>query len=723
MLEKLKTSLRVKLGMLVITVLIIVLMLPQGVSLESEVSVGTVWIQEDLIAQFSFPVFKDNEQYQREINEAKKFVYPVFVVKDEIPLLVEDTLHRYITFIAQSIKHDLSKGQGKTENPTVLSTSSFRQLEAIHQREKNNPNPLLNLELLCRKVLKRIYTTGVLDTMQLSGRKDSIIIRRGNTDTRLAVNNFISAGNLYNYFTLAYTESGGTAELREPVRELIWQFIKPNVIFQQNLTEEETANAISRISKYAGIVTENEKIIGKHDRITPETKLKIDSYRIAKGEMTGEEGLFLQNVGKFLHIFSMVLLLSIYIFLFRKRIYEDNFKLAIFAILLLWICFISYLINYLNLDGSAEFLIFIPAASMLITIIFDSRVGFYSTVIFSFVTGGIRGNDYAFVVMNIFAGALSVYTVRDIKNRSQIFRSFLYILIGYVVTILAFGLEEFASWQKMLTDIGLAATNALISPVLTYGLLIFFEKIFRITTDLTLLELSHLDSPLLRELAQKAPGSFNHSLNMGTLAESAALAIGANPLLARVGAYYHDIGKTINPRFFVENQVENKNIHNELSPKDSVQIIVEHVSRGIELARRNKLPEEVIDFIPMHHGTTTITYFYEKAKKLYGEENVHPDDYRYPGPPPNTKETAIVMLADSCESAVRSIESPDTDKIRNVIHNLIRARIEDGQLDNSPLTFGDISKIEDAFSGILIGQRHRRIRYPQQDKLEKSEDK
>ncbi len=356
---------------------------------------------------------------------------------------------------------------------------------------------------------------------------------------------------------------------------------------------------------------------------------------------------------------------------------------------------------------------------MIFTIVFDSRVGFYLTVILSLIVGALRGNDYTFMAMNFIAGGLSVYTVRDIKNRTQIFRSFLFILIGYTASILAFGLERFAPVNSMLIELAFAASNALISPVLTYGLLIFFERLFNITTDLTLLELSNFDRPLLRELARKAPGTFNHSMTMGTIAEAAAEQIGANPLLARVGAYYHDIGKIISPQGFVENQLNNQNVHENLPPEESVAMIVRHVNEGIELAKQHKLPQELIDFIPMHHGTTTSNFFYEKAKKIHGEEKVNIEDYKYPGPKPNSKETAIVMLADGCESSVRSITEPDASKVENMINNIFNSRLKEGQLDESPITFRDITKMKEAFLSILLSQHHKRIKYPKQDDVEK----
>jgi hypothetical protein len=277
----------------------------------------------------------------------------------------------------------------------------------------------------------------------------------------------------------------------------------------------------------------------------------------------------------------------------------------------------------------------------------------------------------------------------------------------------------------LLVEGAFATSNALISPVLTYGLLIFFERLFKITTDLTLLELSNFDRPLLKDLARKAPGTFNHSMTMGTMAEAAAEKIGANPLLARIGAYYHDIGKTISPQNFVENQLNNQNVHENLTPEESVSLIAQHVKEGIELAKDNDLPQEIIDFIPMHHGTMIMSYFYDRAKKIYGEEKVKKDDYRYPGPKPNTKETAIVMLADGCESAVRSIDEPNPEKVENVIDNIFKGRIEDKQLNDAPITFSDITAIKEELLKILLGQHHKRIKYPKQEEAEKgvSEDK
>jgi len=722
-LDELKSRDNMKLKILlgIFTVFIVVLMFPKGESIESNVPVGSIWIHDDLIASFSFPVFKDPAEYKKEMKGAAESVFPIFVKENNITARLNDSLKSYNLFLLTSLNEYLN---GSTfNNPTFLSDSSFNELLTLKKHENNTGRKskfnINEFFLTAQQIIDNSYSDGILSIRSDDRLIDSIAVRTGSVDKIETVNHFLTVDQVKNKINEIIHKKLLPRGYESSLLEYSDHFILPNLIYDPKLTQEEIHQAQSNVSKYTGIVNENERIIGKHDRITREDFLKIQSYKKAKGEKIGDEGFILQSVGKFLHISFLLTVFVIYLFLFRKKIFYDNGKLLLLASNLLFLAFITFLTNLLNLTVPIYFFIFIPAASMLMTIIFDSRVGFYTTIIFSLVTGALRGNDYSFVAMNIFAGALSVYTVRDIKNRSQIFTSFFYIFLGYIIAIFAFGLEQFASAQNLMVEVAFAASNALISPVLTYGLLVFFERLFNITTDLTLLELSNFDNPLLKELARKAPGTFNHSMTVGTLSETAAEKIGANPLLARVGAYFHDIGKTITPQNFVENQLNNQNLHENLTPEESVNLIVRHVYEGIELAKEYKLPEVIINFIPMHHGTNIISFFYDKAIKLYGADNVKADAFRYPGPKPNTKETAIVMLADSCESAVRSIDEPNMTKVENVIDNIIKDRISSGQLNESPITFDNISKIKESFISILIGQHHKRIKYPKQEEMEK----
>ena len=724
--ENKKSGMKVKILIGLATVVLITFMFPRGESIESEITVGSIWTHEDLIAPFSFPIKKDPKVYQDEVNAAVSSVFPVFVRNHNAVIHSLDSLNNYDAYLQKISTRTNSNDTSENLNPTFLTDGSFNTIKDIIVRAHTlgGEHQVLEKKFFgtVESAINNLYRKDIILIPDNITRKDSIAVRIGNYDRIDAVRGYLTIQQAEDELNSLIEKNNFPQDISAAAEEYASHFIFPVLTYNQSFTQEEIAQARSNVSRYSGIVNENERIVGKHERITKETKLKIDSYKAAKGEQLGNESDLLQMLGKGLHIAFLLSLLTIYLFLFRKKIFYDNRKIFLFAINFIFLSFITFLINQISVNAPIQFFIFIPVSAMLLTIIFDSRVGFYSTVILCLVTGAIRGNDYSFMAMNLFAAALSVYTVRDIKNRSQIFRSFLFILLGYVVSISAFGMERFAPAESIFIEFAFAAINALISPVLTYGMLIFFEKIFKITTDLTLLELSNFDRPILKDLARKAPGTFNHSMTMGTLAEAAAESVGANPLLARVGAYYHDIGKTIYPQNFVENQLDSQNVHENLSPEESVSIIEKHVVEGINLAKDYNLPQEIVDFIPMHHGTMVMSYFYEKAKKLYGEEKVNVGDYKYPGPKPNTKETAIIMLADGCESAVRSIDEPDPTKVENLITKIVKSRVDDGQLDDSPITFSDISKIKEAFIGILVGQHHRRIRYPKQDEMEKGED-
>ncbi|HRN26716.1 MAG: HDIG domain-containing protein [Ignavibacteriaceae bacterium] len=715
-----QTGIKRKIIIGLITVILIVMMFPKGESIESEVTEGAIWTNDDLIAPFSFPIIKEKQTYENEVRDAEKSVFPVF---DNITVRNSDSLKAFAAYIVSVIDENIKSQNDNYLNPTFLSSKSFTQflnLRKLNKNSKSRKDDLLDKVFnSAGSITDAVGKRGIINLESSSKLRDSIAIRVGNIDKIEPTSKFYFFDQAKNEVRNKIQGLNYSDELKAAIAEFTIYFVYPNLVYNEEATNLEVEQAKDNVSKYAGIVNENERIIAKHDRITKQVKLKIESYKEAKGEAIGSEGIVLQLIGKFLHISFFITILAIYLYLFRKKIFYDNTKIVLISVIVIFVAFVTYLINHITIKAPIQYLIFVPAASMIFTIVFDSRVGLYLTVILSLIVGALRGNDYTFMAMNFIAGGLSVYTVRDIKNRSQIFRSFIFILIGYTASILAFGLERFAPAESMLIELAFAATNALISPVLTYGLLIFFERLFNITTDLTLLELSNFDRPLLRELARKAPGTFNHSMTMGTIAEAAAEKIGANALLARVGAYYHDIGKIIEPQGFVENQMNSQNLHENLPPEESVHLILKHVNDGIELARQHKLPQELIDFIPMHHGTTVSKFFYEKAKTLYGEDKINIDDFKYPGPKPNTKETAIVMLADGCESAVRSIADPDTKKVENMINNIFNSRLKEAQLDESPITFSDLSKMKEAFLSILISQHHRRIKYPKQEDAEK----
>ena len=730
---RIPTALAVKIILAAGLLVALALMFPRGESLELDFKVGGIWAQKDLIAPFSFPVFRDEREYQRDVSEAREKVLQVF---ERDTLVVGRQLRRLDEFFrraSEAIKVDrqykkaLRRGDPAASQDSIL----FEQLAAsldipFAPREwalldaLYGSGGLSRMHVLTKTTLQELHAVGVLDRSKGTIIPSELAQRRGNIEEILPTSRFYDHADVVAQLETRLLQFyGGDNDTVSLAYKIAVMHVAPNVKFSEEATTQSIATAVDAIPRTLGFVQENERIVSKHERITPETRLKLESLRRVKVERGPASDSALQLLGTALHAGVVIALYAIYLYFFRKRIFNNNRRLALIALLILMEGFFAYMSRELDVTTPIEYLIVVPAAAMLLTIIFDSRVGFYGTVIIAFLVAGIRGNDYSIALASLVAGALSVYSVRDMKNRTQLFRSLGFIFVGYAVTIISLGLERYEPVSVILEQLTFALVNAIVSPVLTYGLLIFLERVFKVTTDLTLMELAHFNHPLLRMLAEKTPGTYHHSMTIAGLAEAAAAAVGANEVLVRVGAYFHDIGKVEKPTYFVENQKSSRSRHDKLSPRMSSLISAAHVKDGIALAREYKLPEEVIDFIPMHHGTTRIDYFYGKALKLAESsedetklDEINEQDYRYPGPRPQSKETGIMMLADAVEATVRTIEDPTPQRLGDAIDEMVKRRLDEGELDECPLTLKDLTKIKAAFLGVLVGIYHTRVKYP-----------
>ncbi|MCC6398161.1 MAG: HDIG domain-containing protein [Bacteroidetes bacterium] len=713
------------------------LMFPRGESLELDFKVGGIWAQKDLIAPFSFPVFRDEREYQRDVSEAREKVLQVF---ERDTLVVARQLRRLDEFFrraSEAIKVDrqYKKALRRGDPAAAQDSMLFAQLAAsldipFAPREwalldvLYGSGGLGRMHVLTKTTLQELHAVGILDRSKGTIIPSELAQRHGNTEEILPTSRFYDHTDVVAQLETRLLQFyGGDNDTVSLAYKIAVMHVAPNVKFSEEATAQSIATAVDAIPRTIGFVQENERIVSKHERITPETRLKLESLRRVKVERGPASDSALQLFGTALHAAVVIALYAIYLYLFRKRIFNNNRRLALIALLILMEGFFAYMSRELDVTTPIEYLIVVPAAAMLLTIIFDSRVGFYGTVIIAFLVAGIRGNDYSIALASLAAGALSVYSVRDMKNRTQLFRSLGFIFVGYAATIISLGLERYEPLSVILEQLSFALVNAIVSPVLTYGLLIFLERVFKVTTDLTLMELAHFNHPLLRMLAEKTPGTYHHSMTIASLAEAAASAVGANEVLVRVGAYFHDIGKVEKPTYFVENQKSSRSRHDKLSPRMSSLIIAAHVKDGIALAREYKLPEEVIDFIPMHHGTTRIDYFYSKALKLAESsddetklDEINEQDYRYPGPRPQSKETGIMMLADAVEATVRTIEDPTPQRLGDAIDEMVKRRLDEGELDECPLTLKDLTRIKAAFLGVLVGIYHTRVKYPETPK-------
>jgi putative nucleotidyltransferase with HDIG domain len=435
---------------------------------------------------------------------------------------------------------------------------------------------------------------------------------------------------------------------------------------------------------------------------------------------TGEEGSIFQWILPYLGrgaliIFILSMLAVFFAYYKNKKVFTNQRFTALLLVLGIEIFFV-YLIDYkLNLS---VYLIPFAIGAILVTVLFDLESGIISTLAISFVIGIIQNFNFSMALIAFLSGTTAAIAVQTVHKRSDFYRPVLYLIVLYLLAIYLLESLKFAPAESIVRELGFGVINSVLSPIIAMGILPIFESIFSITTDLTRLELSDMNHPLLRRLALEAPGTYHHSIVVGNLCEKAAEAIGANPLLARVGTYYHDIGKMEIPEYFVENATGNKSKHDSLSPSMSALIISSHVKKGLELAEQEDLPEIIMDFIAEHHGTTLMDFFYHKATELAGEnsaEEVPESEYRYPGPRPHSKETAILMLADSVEAASRTLDDPKPSRVRNLVKRIINDKFQSGQLSDSELTMRDLSIMEDAFTQMLLGIFHKRIDYPQKE--------
>ncbi len=703
-------------------------MFPQGLSVESDYAIGTVWTEGDLYAPFAYPIYKDEREYDREREFAANKVYKVFEEHQDLAQDQLDSLQRFfnqLRLILDRRNEDQKEIDAALTNfPVQFRDTEWKVLWFMRNAERQpaKTTPKYSFEKLRRDVLlvvNEMYLQGILDVRKSQFKQDELVAKRKKTIEQIVpISRFLDREELgkvvQQTFISGYKGENDTVSI---ALKIALTFLVPNVLYQKEQTDQEIHFAEDLVPRTVGAVSDGERIISKKERVTAEIKLKLDSLRKAKQERGAGINTYITFLGKVLHVFAVVWLLTMYLFLFRKRILGNNSKLLLMFGLQLSVAFIAYLSVILPSTAPLRFLILVPMLSMVMGIIFDSRIAFYSTVVAALLVAGIRGNDYGIALSSLVAGSFAIYTTRDIKKRTQIFRSIIYIFLGYSIVIVALGLERYESIDIVVEQLLTSSFNAILSPILTYGLLIFLERFFNVTTELTLVDLSDLNHPLLKELSHKAPGTFHHSVSVATLAAAAAEAIGANVTLTRAGGLYHDVGKMQHPELFVENQLGTENKHRVMSPRKSARVIAAHIEDGIQFARSKKLPESVIDFIPMHHGTMHVGFFYQKAlkQKRSNTTELNESDFRYPGPKPNSKETAILMLADGIEASTRSIEEPTVEKIEANIDSLIKLRLLEGELDESSLNLRDLTAIKESFLKILVGVHHSRLRYPEQE--------
>lgn len=505
------------------------------------------------------------------------------------------------------------------------------------------------------------------------------------------------------------------SDIKENLREAAYliggQVLTPNLKLNQEKVEQAKQEAIKEVEPV--LVKAGEIIISDGTIVRPE------HIQLLKDLGLYREGLDFKSLsGLGIILFALLALLGVYLYKYGRNVILSENKLALLCSVLVVVTFITKILSFVQWNLAA-YLSPIALGGILVTILLDSRIGTITVLVLSVITVIVH-NSLVVAALCLIGGVVAILSVSQVSQRGELMRAGFIVGGTNVLVMIAFGLLQGDTTLIIHSYLGIL--NGLISSIITIGSLPYFESIFNITSGIRLLELSNPNQPLLRRLLMETPGTYHHSILVGNLAEAAAEAVGADGLLARVGSTYHDLGKLKRPYFFAENQFGIDNPHDKIAPSLSTLIITSHVKDGIELARENKLPDVVIDFIAQHHGTDLVKFFYHRAKENDGE-NIQEKDFRYPGPKPQTKETAIVSLADAVEAAVRSLVKPTPGKIEALVRKIIRDRLDDGQLDEGDLTFKDLNKIAEAFVKVLNGIYHARVEYPENITREEIEGK
>ncbi len=671
------------------------------------VSIGSEWSGNTIVAQYPFPIYKPEEQYKLEVQEAESNTPLYFTENTSAYAKVEQAL---LDFEKMTVQNE-TLAVDSIASRSGISTGAVSVLADMPvARRSQFMRPLITTLLSFQK---RLYDVGFINISHTMIKTPEVIVRV-NTTTEKVVSglSLVDSTQFRERAQTVFREDFGSQETMV-AGELLRKMMVPNLLYSNELTQMARQLPSQTIPRTIGIVKANETIVRKGERVTEMTLLKLQSYEDTRLLQSENRYSIVPFIGNVAHVGLIITLIVLFFYFIRKKIFLDNWQVAAIGFCFVVVTLMAWGTMNINSLLPLKYLILLPTISMLIAIIFDSRTAFYTTVTLALVVAGVRANDYETAFVLLIGGAFANYTVRDLRSRTQMFKSIGSMLVGYAVAIAGFGLQHGTELKELSEQLALASINAIVSPLLTFGVLFIIERVFNITSDLRLLEYDNMNHPLLLELSEKAPGTYQHTLTIARLAESAARAIDGNPILAKAGAYFHDIGKIAKAEYFVENQLNIGNKHDRLSPLKSAAIIRNHVEDGIELGRAYGLPQRILDFIPMHHGTMLIKYFYVKALEDSRNKGtiVNEDDFRYPGPKPKSREAAIIMLADSVEALSRTLDSSTPEELEQAIDSIIKERLLDGQFDECDLTMRELERIKQAFIRNLRGMRHQRIKY------------
>lgn len=651
-------------------------MFPKGGIFKYEFTKGKPWQYENLYAPFDFAIAKTEEEILEEKQRITENIIPYF---------------EYDTVVANTAKE-------------AYDPAFDKYLESIKKRWVKK-----KAKAFGKTFLDNVYRYGVLIKAYPYDDKRQIFLNKGNKAEAIGYSQIMTVDQLTQLIESSIDKSD-YAEYKNSFTALFYDIIKPNVKLNDKLTESTLQSELDKVLTTRGGVSKGSRIIAKGEVVEGDTLQILNSLKAEyESQVWSEKNFYWIVFGYCLLVSLALMMLLLFLRKYRKDIFTNNTQVTfiVFNILLM------VLITTLVVKYKSEYTYLVPLCilPLVLKAFFDSRLGLFTMVITVLILGFVVPNSYEYTFLQIIAGIVTILTVSESFKRANLFISVAQITFIYILAYVSFHIIHEGSIDNLDLNVIILFVISGFSTLVVHPLIYLYEKMFGLISDVSLLELTDTNSSLLKELSNKAPGTFHHSLNVANIAEAAASEIGANALLVRVGALYHDVGKMVNPTFFTENQSASGNPHDVLSPKESAKIIVNHVIEGIELAKKYNLPDRVIDFIRTHHGTSTVYYFYKKAKEE--NDNVDISHFQYPGPKPFSKETAILMMSDSVEAASKSLKNPTSTLIDTFVDKIIQKQMEDGQFLNANITFKEIEQVKKVFKRKLTNIYHLRIEYPE----------
>ncbi|WP_320112399.1 HDIG domain-containing metalloprotein [Draconibacterium orientale] len=684
------TRLFLQLSLFVLTAVAMYFILPGEPKFKYEYQRGFPWQHENLVAPFDFAILKTANELNEEKTDQISSLVPYFLndttkkseslarLRQDLELDIDTTnTARKKIFNALSTKLDELYGNGIL----LFSVDIYEELKGKEEINKRTGN------IVQKEDVDQLYSEKSAYNALLNTRQK-----------------LVSEGNNFPWLTNLNLE----------------RYIAANLEYDSETSQKEIDEITQSISATRGMVKQGQRIVLQGEIVDAERYQMLESLKASYEKERGNDvNRYMVSIGKVLLISVLLSFIFVFLLLYRRDILEHLNKLSFMLMLMAGTILLSNFIN--TFPNLHIYMVPFAVFPIMIRTFFDSRTAIFTLIITTLLMGFYAPNNYEFILLQVSAGLIAVFSLNKMHRRVHLVLAALWVFLTYLIVFMSLNLIHegtFVSFDYSMLK-WFAISSVLI--LLVYPLVYIFEKLFGFVSDVTLIEISDSNQPLLRKLAEQAPGTFQHSMQIANLAEEVILRIGGNPFLVRAGALYHDIGKIGRPNFFIENQAMGMNPHDRISNLKSAEVIIDHVKNGVKMAQKHKLPAVIIEFIATHHGTTKAKYFYLKHQEQNPDQEVDENAFAYPGPLPRSKEAAVVMLVDGIEAASRSMKEKTHDNLKALIDSMIDKKIEDKQLDDSDLTFSDINTIKHTLLEKLINIYHIRIEYPDEKKRKKQQ--